>query len=76
MSDFNDWLNAMSLLERIFWLIAIPSSVLFGIQLMMTFFFGDIDDSGGDIDADVDADSGIGFQFITFKNLVAFFCHF
>lgn len=38
----------------------------------MTFLGGDADDIG-DLDTDMDADIGAGFQFISFKNLVGFF---
>ena len=41
----------------------------------MSFAGGDTDDFG-DVDADIDGDTGIGFQFITFKNLVGFFTIF
>jgi len=33
-------------------------------------------DDIGDVDADIDSDTGIGFQFITFRNLVGFFTIF
>ena len=45
----------------------------------MTFFGGDVDDASdlsGHTDVDIDGDSGIGFQFITLKNLIGFFTIF
>ena len=48
---------------------------MFFITIIMSFAGGDTDDFG-DVDADIDGDTGIGFQFITFKNLVAFFTLF
>jgi len=72
------WWPTLSPLEQVYWFIAIPFSLVFLAQLVMTFFVGDIDhvEAGGDVDANIDSDSGIGFQFITLKNLVAFFAIF
>ena len=65
----SDWLQSLSMFERIYWYIAIPFSILFIIQITMSMVGGDIDD----IDSDSDmADDGIGFQFLTVKNLIAF----
>ena len=62
--------------EKIFWLIAIPFTVFFLLQLIMTFTGAGFDDTASDGDADTDAEGGIGFQFISIKNLVAFFTIF
>tara|TARA_R110002049_G_scaffold90686_2_gene227116 strand:- start:40233 stop:40619 length:387 start_codon:yes stop_codon:yes gene_type:complete len=70
-----DWFSNLELLAKIYWLIAILGSLVFTIVLIMAFTGGDADDIGG-VDADIDADMGIGFQFITFKNLVGFFTIF
>ncbi|MBL4862176.1 MAG: hypothetical protein JKY09_04055 [Crocinitomicaceae bacterium] len=59
----------MDFFEQIYWAIAIPSSLVFIVVLITTFV-------GGDVDADPDVDTDIGFQFFTFKNLVAFFTIF
>lgn len=70
--------QSLELIEKIYWCIAIPFSVLFLIQIVLTFFGGDIDEieADGDADVSVDHDTGIDFQFITLKNLVAFFTIF
>lgn len=70
--------QSFALIEKIYWCIAIPFSVLFLIQIVLTFFGGDIDEieADGDSDVSVDSDTGIDFQFITLKNLVAFFTIF
>lgn len=70
--------QSLMLIEKIYWCIAIPFSVLFLIQIIMTFFGGDFDgvEADGDADVSVESDTGIDFQFITFKNLVAFFTLF
>ncbi|MDX2001070.1 MAG: hypothetical protein SFW35_01440 [Chitinophagales bacterium] len=45
------WFSSLSLLEKILWFIAIPSSIVFFIQLLMSFFGGD---HYGDLDFDSD----------------------
>ena len=74
-SDFDGWWNGLQLLERIFWGIAIPFTFFFLLQLVLTFFGGDVPEDGG-ADFDVETDDGVGFQFFTLKNLVAFFTIF
>lgn len=74
-TDFSGWWDALEQLERIYWGIAIPFTLFFGLQLVLTFFGGDIHHDGS-ADMDVETDDGIGFQFFTLKNLVAFFTIF
>ena len=69
------WWTSLDLYLKIMWGIAIPFSVIFFIQTIMTFIgMGDHGDISGD--ADVDADMQIPFQFFTFRNLVNFFLGF
>lgn len=70
--------QSLMLIEKIYWCIAIPFSVLFIIQIILTFFGGDMDgiEADGDSDVSIESDHGIDFQFITLKNLVAFFTIF
>ena len=77
-SDFPTWWEGLAVLPKIYWIIAFPSSLIFLIQLVMTFIGGDVDhDMDGDFDGDVgDLDHDIGFHFITFKNMIAFFTLF
>lgn len=77
LSITESW-QSLELIEKIYWCIAIPFSVLFLIQIILTFFGGDIDDieADGDSDVSIEHDTGIEFQFITLKNLVAFFTIF
>ena len=70
-----EWFFNLELFPKIYWVIAAIGSFIFIITLILTFIGGDADDFG-DVDADIDGDTGIGFQFITFKNLVAFFTLF
>ncbi|PLX16675.1 MAG: hypothetical protein C0597_07750 [Marinilabiliales bacterium] len=70
--------QSLALIEKIYWCIAIPFSALFVLQIILTFFGGDIDEmeADGNSDVSIDDDAGIEFQFITLKNLVAFFTIF
>lgn len=70
-----EWFNALSTFDKIYWGTALISSVIFVILLILTFVGGDVDDMG-DVDAEIDGDSGIGFQFLSFKNLMGFFTIF
>ena len=74
-----EFFNGMSSLEKTYWITALIGSIVFIFIFIMTFLGGDID-ADVDIDVDVEAgsvdDGGIGFQFFTFKNVVAFFTIF
>jgi hypothetical protein len=75
MSDFNTWWEGLNFSLKVYWAIAIPFSLFFVLQLLWSFF------GGGDLpddtpDADVEADTGVAFQFLTLKNLIAFFTVF
>lgn len=70
-----DWWSAMSSIEHVYWIIALISGILFLVVLIGTFIGGtDVDMDA--VDMDVDSDTGIGFQFFTFKNMVGFFTLF
>lgn len=75
MGDLNAWWTGLSLSLKFYWILAVPFTLFFLLNLMLSFL------GGGDVpddtpDAEVDADTGIGFQFLTLKNLVAFFTIF
>ncbi|MBU2650657.1 MAG: hypothetical protein KKA81_06970 [Bacteroidetes bacterium] len=72
------WWQAMETAEKVYWLIALPFTLIFLIMLVMTFIGGDFEAtaSDGDPDMTVGTDEGIGFQFISIKNLMAFFTIF
>ncbi|HEX2396050.1 MAG TPA: hypothetical protein VHI78_11945 [Bacteroidales bacterium] len=69
------WWTAMQTAEKIYWLIAIPFTAVFLFQLVLTFIGGDTDhlNLSADHDVAMDGDHGIGFQFISIKNLIGFF---
>ncbi|MBN1144706.1 MAG: hypothetical protein JXA72_09785 [Bacteroidales bacterium] len=72
------WWSALSVAEKVYWLIALPATAVFLFQLVLTFFGGDADhfDVAADHDLAFDSDQGIGFQFLSIKNLVGFFAIF
>ena len=69
------WFAALSTFEKTYWIVALASSVIFLILIVLTFVGGDVDDLG-DVDAEISGDTGIDFQFLSFKNLVGFFTIF
>nr|WP_298792689.1 hypothetical protein [uncultured Allomuricauda sp.] len=71
-----EWFAALTLFEKVYWITAIAGSLVLLILVVLTFVGGDVEDVSGDIDADIDGDSGIGFQFLSFKNLMGFFTIF
>ena len=74
--DISAWWQSMGSFEKILWAIAIIFSVLFLIQTIMSAIGGDSGEAHGDADDSVGDDDGIGYQFFTIKNLVAFFTMF
>ena len=70
-----EWWSNIELFEKIFWILAIPSTLAFLFQLVTTFIGGDMD-IDSDIDSEIDGDTGAGFSFFTLKNLIAFFTIF
>jgi hypothetical protein len=70
-----DWFSNLDVLSKLYWSVALVGSLVFVIVMLMAFFGGDADDIG-DMDTEMDADIGTGFQFISFKNLVGFFTIF
>jgi len=73
MSEF---FEGMSSLEQTYWIIAILGSAIFVVIFALTFIGGGDTDMEADL-SDLDADDGgVGFQFFTFKNVIAFFTIF
>jgi hypothetical protein len=71
--------SQIGIFEQVFWVITIPATVFFLILLALTIFGGETD-AGMDVNTDVDggiADGdSIPFQFLSLKNIVAFFTVF
>jgi len=76
--SLDTWWGAMQGAEKFYWLVAIPFTLVFLVQLVMTFVGGDLDQVSDTMDHDAafDHDHGIGFQFLSIKNLVGFFAIF
>jgi len=70
------WWQGMLVAEKVYWIIAIPFTLIFLIMMVMTLIGGDIDSGDMDVDMEVDSDTGIGFQYLSIKNLVGFFTIF
>ena len=71
-----EWFTALPLFEQIYWAVALVASAVFLILMLMTFLGGEATDISGDVDVEVEGDAGIGFQFLSFKNLIGFFTIF
>lgn len=69
------WFSELTSIEKVYWVIAGISTLVFLIVLITSFIGADTDNLG-DVDAEIEGDTGAGFQFFTFKNLVAFFTIF
>ena len=78
--DISSWWAALALPEKVYWIIAIPSTLLLLIQVVLTLAGGEADDFDTDFDGDLDSggdiDGGIGWQFFTYKNVLGFFTIF
>jgi membrane protein implicated in regulation of membrane protease activity len=74
MSNYVEWWEGLNGPLKIFWVLAIPFSVFFILQLFSTIFGHDHHDAQGH-DSHFD-DAGAGFHLFTLKNLIAFFCIF
>ncbi|PCJ95424.1 MAG: hypothetical protein COA50_09475 [Flavobacteriaceae bacterium] len=71
-----EWFSELASFDKVYWTIAGVASLFFVFVAVSTLMGGDTDDIDGDVDADIEGDVGVGFQFFTFKNLVAFFTIF
>ena len=69
--------NDFNLTEKILLTIGLLFSLIFLLQMVLSLFGADHDsDASGHSDVSVSDDAGIPFQFITLKNMVAFFAIF
>jgi hypothetical protein len=75
-SIFPNW-SETGVFEQVFWVVTIPATVIFLILLALTIFGSDADtDVDTDIDSDIADGDSIPFQFLSLKNIVAFFAVF
>jgi hypothetical protein len=78
MSSFNSWWDALTAIQKIYWCLALPFTLLLVLQLIASFFGADAD---GDIDTNFNDDHHHGgeggeFQIFTIKNFIMFFTIF
>lgn len=66
-----DLFENMDILLKAFWFIAIPTSLIFIIQTIMTFI-----GTNSDVDIEHPVDTELPFQFFTFRNLINFLLGF
>lgn len=71
-----EWWQQLTSFEKILWYISIPSSILFLIQMLMTFIGLGGDDSDADSGGDGDDGSGSAFRIFTIRNIIIFFTVF
>jgi membrane protein implicated in regulation of membrane protease activity len=74
--DISSWWQSMAAFEKILWAIAIVFSALFIVQAIVSAGSGDEGTAHGDADHYIGDDPGIGYQFFTIKNFIAFFTMF
>lgn len=71
--DLSTWWDALTTLQKIHWGIALPSTIIFIIQLILTLAGGDADDIDADADGDFDGDTdGDGMNIFSVKSILAF----
>jgi membrane-bound ClpP family serine protease len=70
-----EFLNELDPTLKMFWYLALPTSLIFIVQLIMTFFGADASD-GMDADFDGDLDGSGPFQLLSFRNLINFLLGF
>lgn len=74
MESLGNWWSELSVILKIYWALAIPFTVFFVLQLVLSFLGHDSPDDLPD--SEIEADHGVGFQFLTLKNMVGFFTIF
>lgn len=74
--DLSSWWETLSLIEKIHWGIAVPSTLIFVIQLVMLFVGGDADDLDVDTDSDFPGDHGAGIDVFSAKSIISFLMFF
>ncbi len=72
--DIASWWDLLSPLQKIHWGIALPATIIFVIQLILTLTAGgDTDmDGAGDHDGDFSGDHGDGMHIFSVKSILAF----
>lgn len=74
MESFGTWWEGLSTVLKIYWCLAVPFTLFFILQLILSFMGADSPDDLPD--SEIESDHGIPFQFMTLKNLIGFFTIF
>jgi len=74
--DLSQWWEALPIIEKIHWVIAVPSTLIFIIQLILLFVGGDADDLDVETDIDMADGHGAGIDFFSAKSVVSFLMFF
>lgn len=74
--SFTSWWQHLETFEKILWGIALAFSAFYLLQSLLSLAGGDADHATGDSDSSIDHDDGLGYQFFTIKNMIAFFTMF
>ncbi len=74
MESLSEWWATLTLTLKVFWALAVPFTVVFVLQVILSFLGGDMTDDTPDVE--VEHDHGVGFQFFTLKNMIGFFTIF
>ncbi len=72
--DITSWWDALSSMQKIHWIIAVPSTLIFIIQLIISLTTGADSDLevSGDHDGDFSGDHGDGMHIFSVKSILAF----
>ncbi len=70
--DMSNWWEALSLIQKIYWLSALPSTLVFLVQLILQAIGADADDMDFDSGGDIDLDHGAGFNLLSPKSIISF----
>jgi hypothetical protein len=76
--SFGLWWEGLSTFTKIYWMISIPASAIFAIQLTMSILVPKADkiQLTTSNNSSVDTEIPITFQLISFRNLIGFFTSF
>lgn len=76
--SFGLWWEGLSTLTKIYWMIAIPASIIFAIQLALSFFIPKHEklQLSASTNSAVVNETVITFQLISFRNFIGFFTSF